>query len=94
MLTIKSVPVASFVVIALIWFDASGLSTLISFLMVLTIVYTNLLEGKFGIKIQSIIENGKLPDGIQFIYNDTIYYPQSKNKYVIIPLTESFTGAV
>ena len=45
MLTVKSVPVASFVVIALIWFDASGLSTLISFLMVLPIVYTNLLEG-------------------------------------------------
>lgn len=47
---------------------------------------TNLLEGKFGIKIESIVENGKLPDGIQFIYKDKIYYPQSKNKYVIIPL--------
>ena len=45
MLTVKSVPVASFVVIALIWFDASGLSSLISFLMVLPIIYTNLLDG-------------------------------------------------
>lgn len=45
MITVKSVPVASFVVIALIWFSASGLSTLISFLMVLPIIYTNLLDG-------------------------------------------------
>lgn len=45
MVTVKSVPVASFVVIALIWFSSSNLSSLISFLMVLPIVYTNLLEG-------------------------------------------------
>ncbi len=45
MITVKSVPVASFVVIALIWFKASELSVLISFLMVLPIVYTNLLDG-------------------------------------------------
>jgi len=45
MITIKSVPVASFVVIALIWFKASNLSSLISFLMVLPIIYTNLLDG-------------------------------------------------
>ncbi len=45
MITIKSVPVASFVVIALIWFNSSQLSSLISFLMVLPIIYTNLLDG-------------------------------------------------
>lgn len=45
MITIKSVPVASFVVIALIWFKAENLSVLISFLMVLPIVYTNMLDG-------------------------------------------------
>ncbi len=45
MLTFKSVPVASFVVLALIWIKASNLSILISFLMVLPIVYTNILEG-------------------------------------------------
>lgn len=45
MVTIKSVPVASFIVIALIWLTSSRLSVLISFLMVLPIVYTNLLEG-------------------------------------------------
>ncbi len=45
MITVKSVPVASFVVIAIIWFKASNLSALISFLMVMPIVYTNLLDG-------------------------------------------------
>ena len=43
--TVKSVPVASFVVIALVWLKSSNLSALISFLMVLPIVYTNVLEG-------------------------------------------------
>lgn len=45
MLTIKSVPVASFIVIALIWLSSANLSVFISFLMVLPIIYTNLLSG-------------------------------------------------
>jgi len=45
MVTIRSVPVASFTVVALICFTAANLSWLISFLMVLPIVYTNLLDG-------------------------------------------------
>jgi len=45
MVTVKSVPVASFVVIALMWISAKELSWLISFLIVLPIIYNNLLEG-------------------------------------------------
>ncbi len=45
MTTIKSVPVASFIVIALVWLSSSELSSFISFLMVLPIVYTNILQG-------------------------------------------------
>lgn len=45
MATIKSVPVASFIVIALIWLSSSGLSVFISFLIVLPIIYTNVLGG-------------------------------------------------
>ena len=45
MLTVKSVPVASFIILALIWFSSRNLSVLISFLMVLPVVYTNVLEG-------------------------------------------------
>lgn len=45
MITIKSIPVASFIILCLIWLTSSQLSVFISFLMVLPIVYTNLLEG-------------------------------------------------
>lgn len=42
---IQSVPVASFIVIALLWLSSRRLSTFISFLMVFPILYTNLLQG-------------------------------------------------
>ena len=45
MITVKSVPIASFVIIALMWFSASWLSSFVAFLIVLPIVYTNLLAG-------------------------------------------------
>lgn len=45
MLAIKSVPVASFTILALIWFSSKNLSVFISFLMVLPIIYTNMLSG-------------------------------------------------
>jgi len=45
MVTIKSVPVASFVIISLIWLNSRELPIFISFLMVLPIVYTNILNG-------------------------------------------------
>ncbi len=38
----KSVPVASFIILILIWFSSSRLSVIISFIMVFPIVYTNL----------------------------------------------------
>lgn len=43
--TIKSVPVASFIVIFLIWLPVQQLSFYIAFLMVLPVVYTNVLHG-------------------------------------------------
>mgnify|MGYP000895678785 FL=1 len=43
--TIKSVPVASFIILCLIWLNSRNLSVFISFLMVLPIVYTNMLQG-------------------------------------------------
>ncbi len=45
MTTIKSVPVASFVVICLIWLSARNLSVFISFLIVLPVIYQNVLSG-------------------------------------------------
>lgn len=43
--TIKTVPVASFIVICLIWLSTQQLTVFISFLMVLPIIYTNVLQG-------------------------------------------------
>lgn len=45
MITVKTVPVASFVVICLIWLSAENLSVFISFLIVLPVVYGNILAG-------------------------------------------------
>ncbi len=45
MLTVRSVPVASFIVVILIWFGARQLSVVIDLLMVLPIIYTNTLTG-------------------------------------------------
>ena len=44
-MAIKSVPVASFIILALIWIGSDKLSILISALMVFPIIYTNVLEG-------------------------------------------------
>lgn len=45
MLAIKSVPVASFIILALVWFSSKTLSTLIAFLMVLPVLYSSVLTG-------------------------------------------------
>lgn len=42
---VKATPVASFIILCLIWLNSKNLSVFISFLIVLPIVYTNVLEG-------------------------------------------------
>ena len=42
---VKSVPVASFIILALVWLNSRSLSLFISFLMVFPTVYLNVLEG-------------------------------------------------
>lgn len=44
-LAIQTVPVASFIVIALLWLSSRRLSVFISFLMVLPVLYANALQG-------------------------------------------------
>lgn len=44
MVTVKSIPVASFIIIALVWLTSSSLSVFISFMIVLPIIYTNILN--------------------------------------------------
>ena len=45
MLAIRSVPVASFIILVLVWFSSKTLSVLIAFLMVLPIIYSGVLTG-------------------------------------------------
>ena len=42
---VKATPVASFIILALLWVRSKNLSILISFLMVLPVVYSSILEG-------------------------------------------------
>ena len=42
---IKSIPVASFVILILLWVRSKNLSIVISFLMVLPVIYTNIRDG-------------------------------------------------
>lgn len=43
--TVKAIPVASFIILVLIWISSANLSIVISFLMVFPIIYTNIYEG-------------------------------------------------
>ncbi len=45
MITVKSIPVASFIILILICFSSNQLSVVIGFLMVVPVLYQNLLEG-------------------------------------------------
>lgn len=49
---VKAVPVASFIILALVWLDADGLSFFIAALMVFPPVYLNVLEGILQINHQ------------------------------------------
>ena len=42
---IKATPVASFIILAFLWVSSTNLSILISFLMVLPVIYSNVLQG-------------------------------------------------
>lgn len=42
---IKATPVASFIILVLLWFSSRNLSVIISMLMVFPVIYTNVLEG-------------------------------------------------
>lgn len=77
MVTIKSVPVASFIILCLIWLSIGSLSTFISFLMVLPIIYTNILQGLESTD-EKMIEMVRLFDVGWIKRIKYIYLPQIK----------------
>lgn len=84
---IKSVPVASFIVICLIWMSSSKLSVFISFLMVLPIVYTNILQSIKSVDPQMLeaVKLFRLSWGKRLLY---LWLPQMK-PYLISACTVS-----
>jgi len=69
---IKATPVASFIILCLIWLNARQLSVFISFLMVLPIVYTNLLAGirARDVRLAEMARVFSIGRGTRFVYID------------------------
>ena len=81
-LVMKSTPVASFIILCLIWIPTKNLSIFISFLMVFPIVYTNMYEGIDNIdkKLLEMSKVFKIPllKRIRYIYiSETMPYLKS-----------------
>lgn len=57
--TIKAVPVASFIILALLWVKSANLSILISFFMALPVIYANTLQG-FLLTDKKLLEMAKV----------------------------------
>ena len=74
MTVMKSVPVASFVILALLWFDSDKLSTFIAFIMVCPIIYLNVLSGitSSDMKMKEMSKVFKLPVHRRIMY---VYMP-------------------
>ena len=75
---IKATPVASFIILCLVWLNAKNLSVFISLLMVVPIIYTNVLQGILStdVKLLEMAHVFKMSWGKQFVY---IYLPQLKS---------------
>ena len=65
----KSIPVASFTILALIWIGSKNLSVLVSFLICVPIVCANMLEGIDSLdpKLKEMSRVFKIPVGRRFI---------------------------
>lgn len=74
MKVIKSIPVASFVILALMWISSTNLSILISALIVTPVIYTNVLTGlnDTDVKMLELAKVFRLNPGKKILY---IYIP-------------------
>ena len=76
-ITIKTVPVASFIILSLFFLSARRLSTFISFLMVFPVIYSNVLEGirSTDKELLEMAHVFRIPWGRRLLY---IYLPHLK----------------
>ena len=75
--TIRTVPVASFIILCLIWLDYTQLTVLIAFLIAFPMIYSNVLTGikSTDPKMKEMAKLYKMPWGKQLLY---IYLPSVK----------------
>lgn len=78
---IKATPVASFVILCLIWLSSSSLPVFIAFLMAVPIIYTNMLQGfkSTDSKMLQMAEIFRFSFGKKLLY---IYLPQVKSHFI------------
>lgn len=71
---IKATPVASFIILVLLWFSSRNLSVIISMLMVFPVIYTNTLEGirRTDLKLLEMAKVFHMPLSRRILY---IYLP-------------------
>lgn len=67
---VKAVPVASFIILCLIWLDFTSLTILISFLIVFPVIYSNVLNGVRAVRPQmtEMANLYKVPWTRRFLY--------------------------
>lgn len=90
MATIQAIPVVSFIILCLIWVSSRNLSVLISFLLVLPIIYTNVLTGIDSID-SSFMDLAKVfkmkrSKIIRYIYLSEVYPHLKSATYVSLGL--------
>ncbi len=91
LIVIKSTPVASFIILALLWIKDEFLSVFITMLMVTPIVWTNVYEGLFNTD-KKLLEMSKV-FGFSFYKKvKYIYIPQVKPYFLASVLTASGLG--
>ncbi len=75
--TVKTVPVASFIILCLIWLDFSVLTVVITFLIAFPVIYSNVLQGikSTDIKMKELCFVYKVPFWRQLLY---VYTPSIK----------------
>lgn len=90
MATIQAIPVVSFIILCLIWVSSRNLSVLISFLMVLPIIYTNVLTGIDSIDASfgdlAKVFKMKRSKIIRYIYLSEVYPHLKSATYVSLGL--------
>ena len=68
--TVKAIPVASFIILVLIWVSPENLSVIISFLMVFPVIYTNVKDGirSMDRKLTEMAVVFRIPAGLRIRY--------------------------